>query len=132
MAVVLVTGCSSGIGYQAIPPAKRFMQFDQLSGGEKTVASLKARLEAHPEMVERKPSVLRDLATPRVIGLLACLIVLIGMFMGFYIYTQSMSPATRRPSRRLYNETTRAQGFRTVLNLKLSLKKRWCSAMTSS
>jgi serine/threonine protein kinase len=69
---------------------------------DNTVATLKAQIASYqaaaiatPEPARAaRPSWIREIATPRVIGLLACVVVLVGMFMGFYIYTQTTQPTS--------------------------------------
>ena len=78
---------------------------------ENTVATLRAKLREHEQAARiareatakqaARPSWLRELASPRLMGLFACLVVLIGMFIGLYVYTQSWQPTvllqTRAP-----------------------------------
>lgn len=60
---------------------------------ENTVAALKANLPVFVAPAPRN-SWLGDVATPRVIGLLAVMAVLIALFMGFYVYVQDLKPTT--------------------------------------
>ena len=67
---------------------------------EQTIATLWEKIE--PAATPTRPNnagLLREIATPRVLGLLACVIILSGMFIGFYVYTQSLQPSQLQISR---------------------------------